>query len=934
LEAYKMKTEKGNKYILSFYMKAEKPGAKCNVLLWSRNSEMKDTSYGIYTTYTDTWERYSFLVPEQGITRKDWRLRVVPIDKCAFWIDAIQLEKNQMTPFKYQECFTLDIQKPGNIFFTDEDKKIDVHFYNPNKSISKDNFSYKIYDYEDILISEENINFTINPDSKYSIPISLPEEIQNGFYKIYASLDKNTDGIYRNEAYFCIVPHPVFGSSPEANFFGTCDYLDVTSPELLSALRRIGSSRYMVPLRLGWNLLEPQKGKFIWENMDRHVSFLKSYGFNLYGYIYSDPGRVPEWSDKRKRFPGSTVDFKDFVYNLVSRYKNDINIWDTLAEMDLALPKYFGEKSPELYAELVKAGNEGAKKADPNSVFYVCSVSNCDTDRGYPFTKKVLNFLSGSFDGMAPHPYTHPRTIGPGLKSVGPSRMTFLNKLKEGIKLASGKHFAISEFGYNHRGSPGSKDMKIHGEYMAKSFIYARSLKEVEFFLWFNSYHQWWTDYIEDYGIWMDAFIPTPAAAVFATSAYFLNSVHERGVVNFGDLAECFLFKTSRNVIAALWGSDEINDQDDVKIAIPCGNLKIFNIVGKDVTDIYKKDKTFDIPLSKSPLYIVSADASLASLKNILEAAPLKISSPIKIYNFCPDSSTIMTCIKNFSQNPINGGLEIKIQTKSGIESLKASVMIPPGKMEIVKTNVKTLFKSGLEYDVHTDFKSDAYNLTVGNKFAFERCDKIADKKIEIDGDVKDWESVTNSYSLGFDNLVPPDAIAHRLWTGNDDLSARWKFAHDSKYLYLLLEVKDDKHFNNNTGKNLWNGDSVQIAIDPKGDALEFANLSGYDSDDIEFGVALTGKGIEFYQWYPSVSSQDADKKLQYFVKRLADSTVYEIGIPFGLLGADFKAGKIFGVNFVIFDDDDGEVAKYHMELTGGITEGKKPFLFKKFILE
>ncbi|MCX6985642.1 MAG: hypothetical protein NT118_12975 [Lentisphaerae bacterium] len=45
-------------------------------------------------------------------------------------------------------------------------------------------------------------------------------------------------------------------------------------------------------------------------------------------------------------------------------------------------------------------------------------------------------------------------------------------------------------------------------------------------------------------------------------------------------------------------------------------------------------------------------------------------------------------------------------------------------------------------------------------------------------------------------------------------------------------------------------------------------------------------------------------------------------------------SGMIFGMSFVVFDDDTGTGQNYYAPVGGGIAGGKNPALYKKFVLK
>jgi len=97
----------------------------------------------------------------------------------------------------------------------------------------------------------------------------------------------------------------------------------------------------------------------------------------------------------------------------------------------------------------------------------------------------------------------------------------------------------------------------------------------------------------------------------------------------------------------------------------------------------------------------------------------------------------------------------------------------------------------------------------------------------------------------------------------------------------FLIEVKDQTHFQNAKDGNIWQGDSVQIAIDAVG--------KGFAEDRIEFSAAQTARGpLLWKECAPSLKSDlpgqytlpnNPVKYGQLKISRIADGLVYKIRI-------------------------------------------------------
>ena len=86
----------------------------------------------------------------------------------------------------------------------------------------------------------------------------------------------------------------------------------------------------------------------------------------------------------------------------------------------------------------------------------------------------------------------------------------------------------------------------------------------------------------------------------------------------------------------------------------------------------------------------------------------------------------------------------------------------------------------------------------------------------------------------------------------NADLAIRILKKWDKENLYLLVDVYDDVESVQYSGVNIWDGDCVQVSVDPLNDGSEDignGQRRGYRKDDFEIGFANTALGSEGYQW-------------------------------------------------------------------------------------
>lgn len=191
---------------------------------------------------------------------------------------------------------------------------------------------------------------------------------------------------------------------------------------------------------------------------------------------------------------------------------------------------------------------------------------------------------------------------------------------------------------------------------------------------------------------------------------------------------------------------------------------------------------------------------------------------------------------------------------------------------------------------------------------------------ISVDGNLDDWKDA-------FEFKVNSLSYVKQFNDGwsEKDLGYEGKLLWDEKYLYVAVKAKDDIHSQRFAGSDIWQGDSVQIAVDP--DRSLRPGYFGYT----EMIFALNDNGESVKAAFTSLENKadkNGDTVLYKSLRNNNDkTTVYEIALPWSnlLLNAD-KAhfGKIIGFSALV-NDNDGDLRKGWMEYFGGIGSGKRP---------
>jgi hypothetical protein len=145
-----------------------------------------------------------------------------------------------------------------------------------------------------------------------------------------------------------------------------------------------------------------------------------------------------------------------------------------------------------------------------------------------------------------------------------------------------------------------------------------------------------------------------------------------------------------------------------------------------------------------------------------------------------------------------------------------------------------------------------------------------------------------------------------------------------NRFLYFAFEVTDEVHSNEEAFvKNLWMGDSDQIAIDFLND-----KSAEFGADDLEYGFALHQGVCRGRLFYPQgQKGKKVERTVEKAVRREGDKTFYEIRVPFDCLVDRSRIGNQIGFSFVVNDSDGGGFSG-GLVATRGIYHSKDPGAF------
>ncbi|MGE3912832.1 MAG: endo-1,4-beta-xylanase, partial [Chloroflexota bacterium] len=248
-----------------------------------------------------------------------------------------------------------------------------------------------------------------------------------------------------------------------------------------------------------WRNIEPQKGKFDWEESDRIVKASKAAGVKILARLDFQP----QWarSDRAENGPPDNYqDYADFVSALVKRYSSSssigrihaIQVWN---EQNLNIEwggAAINQQQAADYVRLLKTAYEAAKEADPAVTVVTGGVAQTGTDNDQARPDDVYvrwMYEAGAkpyFDvlGAHGHGYKAPPTVSPDEAVSNPSwgghRFFVFRRVEDMRKIMeefgdSDKQIWLLEFGWTsdtvheayawHRVSEEQKGENLVGAY-------------------------------------------------------------------------------------------------------------------------------------------------------------------------------------------------------------------------------------------------------------------------------------------------------------------------------------------------------------------------------------------------------------------------------------------------------------------------------------
>jgi len=341
-----------------------------------------------------------------------------------------------------------------------------------------------------------------------------------------------------------------------------------------------------------WQGLEPEKGHFRWEGLDRIVNEASENGVGLLPILdYNNPWSSPyaPVTDRER------ADFCDYVRAVVSRYKDRIGYWQVWNEPNIGFWK--PEPNPEHYTRLLKDVHRTIKSIDPEAQVVFGGTSGVDLE----FIRKVYELGGGPFfDILAVHPYRE----APEIRFL--EDLAALKALMR--EFGPEKPIWATEIGWASTRGLGER---IQAEYLVRAYVLCLAAGVQRAFYYSLSGG-------EGSGIVTEYFRPKPAYYAYKTMAHLLGGARYAGSLAQGDGVYAYAFLKGEEAIAVLWSA-----AGPKTVSLPVGRptVTIADLRGRR-RSLACPDNVATLTLDSAPVYLLDADPFVLLAHANLEIRP------------------------------------------------------------------------------------------------------------------------------------------------------------------------------------------------------------------------------------------------------------------------------------------------------------------------
>ncbi|MBR4674971.1 MAG: hypothetical protein IKP00_10950 [Victivallales bacterium] len=864
-------------------------------------------------------------IPENGVGASVWCEFINTTGTVLMDNFSISDDKPQPAPKpveKPQKPFVVTLHPGGYKALYTLEQPLDVTLQVENAPASLPlEVTYTTTDYFGKLVGTTKATYQLKADEPLAVQAPCPDSKQPGFFCTTAFWKAGT---HSGETQVSFVKVAQLPSKPDP-LFG----ISVFAGEDAARYKLMGVGTKGVYFQ--WRYLEDENGNLQLDDIRAKIKDLRAAGIKIIGHFGTvETGRLPRRYLKKQVPPKQDPienpelfykDKEEFVYRIVSAFKDDIHEWAASGEINLLA--YQADYIRQRYIDEVKVISRAIRRADPTASYVAIGCSGADgrANPRYPFLRGILPAIVDDIDGFGIDQYTAGQTYGKGYVNKNTEEGQIREMMLAALQIAreNGKHaLSIEEKGPSIiRKTPLDSPLGITmANMVARDYIILKTVPEVRHWLYFRP-DNWSKTSIVDWGMWE---MENPRQVVSAYSATARTMAHAT-FIKFKSLCEdipCWIFQKDGKFFATLW----YNGAEPLDFRLPASQkASVLDVQGNPVV---LKDNS--MVLADAPQYLL-AD-SLDALEALLDGAQYTVPELGATMEVVALNKTQLV-LRNLSGKPFTATVSKFTSEPSQVLPASLSEAIPLAPNETRSLDLPFAAK---ECTIALT-TSNGQIFTINRSFNPYRLVKISG-----------WDEISKAQPVvvndpsrqmpGYDDLK-----ANKVYDGPNDLSLVGRFAYDDTFFYMEYVVKDDLHYNEQTPARCFNGDCIQYGFDTRKDARIkwLKGIQGFSDDDYNFVSALAS-GQPVTHCY--MAATENNERLRG--KELAPPTIirdeatktttYRVAIPFAdLTPLRPIPGRTFGFSFLAFDSDGKDTKLIHIEATPGITNPTNPAEFIEF---
>lgn len=761
-----------------------------------------------------------------------------------------------------------------------KEKQVSLQLRNPGTAPRSVTAALRLFDPDDRLLLEKSGEFQIAGAAVQAIPLPPPERF--GVYTVKLTLKEKDSLRHETLRYARLDPAGTTQGGVDGFLFGICSHLQRYPAEERRRMARAAAlcGAKLLRVSLESHRIQPRHGEWTFGTYDHIAKLLREYQIefapiflNLPSWaVAADYRQAVKSSSTRGRRPDYRL-WEEYVRKVSEHYRSSLRFAEVWNEPDLI---GFANFPPEEYLQLLKITSSVLRETVPGITVISAGFASPDLNPAERtadphYVRKCVEGGRGLYDLFAVHMHTRPERYR---EYYVKNLLRFRKELNDTTPWYSNET-ALASFGE------------------ISELDQAETLFLNLFCAWNNGAagYNWYNlrnikedpgDPEANYGMLTWDFQPKKVYAAYNTLARYF-----RG-------AKLLRHSESTPLFRAADGS----------WLIPCSPLEkrnrhallLFTGIRGEATRIDLWGNREQLPVSGG-IALLKSTGHPVILQVKGQPAPPEPTG--ELLRFAPnfrlqpgrEVKSVVEC-RNPSRTPLKLALTFRPPAGLAVTPANRSVRIPPGE------------DVSLSFSFRTDknCRADSLPLDVSAGTIWKGTLALPLETVipipsgafsrEPQFRVNRPEQVTSFVSV-------EDATAHLQWKGPADLSAELFLARGNRELRLRMIVRDDIHHQPVSGRDVWQGDNVQLG-------LRLPRQNG----QWEFGFTRLADGKpECFVWLHPEGYDPAKslRQIRLSTRRSesAGETVYEAVIPFRAIGLTQEIGEEgFHLSFLVNDND------------------------------